>query len=299
MVCFAARLYTNKDMKQKRIPIPKKVQREILFRNEACCCVCGKSNIIIHHIDGNNSNNDLNNLAVLCLEHHDLASSKSTTSRKLNPPLVRQFKIDWESRVANRRQVVRSKIVRTKTDQDFIKFEIKRLIFSLPAFPKKESTNSILEQLYHWHLFTNVCQEIMQNLGYIRWFLKEPQVPLVLDKLWEFFWQFVDSKEIPMNKRDEKNISTAIELIGTLGVQTIILEEDPKTFDNLFSALDDFENMSIEYKKIDLLSLIKKQFKLIKKELTKDKRYKHKSFIDKKIERKIKNLSKVMKTKWS
>lgn len=132
-------------MEQKRIPIPQKVQREILFRNEACCCVCGKSNIIIHHIDGNNSNNDLNNLAVLCLEHHDLASSKSTTSRKLNPPLVRQFKRDWESRVANRRQVVRSKIVKTKTDQDFIKFEIKRLIFSLPAFPKKESTNPILE----------------------------------------------------------------------------------------------------------------------------------------------------------
>lgn len=204
-------------MEQKRIPIPQKVQREILFRNEACCCVCGKSNIIIHHIDGNNSNNDLNNLAVLCLEHHDLASSKSTTSRKLNPPLVRRFKRDWESRVANRRRVVRSKIVRTKTDQDFIKFEIKRLIFSLPGFPKKEPTNSTLEQLYHWHLFTNVCGEILQNLGYIRWFLKESQVPLVLDRMWEFFWQFVDPKEIPMSKRDEKNISTAIELIGDLG----------------------------------------------------------------------------------
>lgn len=286
-------------MERKRIPIPQKVQREILFRNEACCCVCGKSNIIIHHIDGNNSNNDLNNLAVLCLEHHDLASSKSTISRKLNPLLVRQFKRDWESRVANRRRVVRSKIVRTKTDQDFIKFEIKRLIFSLPAFPKKESTNSILEQLYHWHFFTNVCQEIMQNLEYIRWFLKESQVPLVLDRIWEFFWQFVDSIEIPMSKRDEENISLAIELIGNLGAQTIILEENPKTFDNLFSALNDFENMSIEYKKTDLLRLIKEQFKLIKKELMGNKRYKHESSLDKKVERKIKNLSEIIKTKWS
>lgn len=137
----------------------------------------------------------------------------------------------------------------------------------------------------------------MQNLGYIRWFLKESQVPLVLDKIWEFFWQFVDSKEIPMSKRDEKNISIAIELIGNLGVQTIILEEDPKTFDNLFSALNDFENMSIEYKKTDLLRLIKKQFELIKKELTENKRYKHESSIDKKVERKIKSLSKAIKTK--
>jgi hypothetical protein len=277
-------------MTQKKIPIPLKIQREVLFRNEACCCICGKSNVQIHHIDGNNSNHELSNLAVLCVEHHDSASSKSSMTRKLSSSLIRQFKKSWETRVINRRRIIRSKITKDKGEQTFIKFEIKKLVFSLPAFPQKSTTNSTIDQLFHWHLFTDTLKDILRYLDYIRWFLKGPQVAIVLDRLWEFFWQFVDPKDVPMDKGDEKNIATAIELIGNLGKQTIILEENPNVFNNLFSAMKNFESVANEYKKPLLKNLIKRQFLQIKKELFEQKNYKQKTALKAKLERKIRSL---------
>lgn len=274
-------------MAQKRQSIPEKVEREVMFKNEACCCVCGKNNVQIHHIDGNNSNNELNNLAVLCIEHHDSSSSKSSMTRKLSTSLIRQFKKDWETRVTNRRRIIQSKITKGKTDQDFITFEIKKLVFSLPAFPKKEATNSIFEQLYHWHVFTDTLKDILQSLDYIRWFLKDQQVAIVIDRLWEFFWQFVDPKDVPMDKDDEKNMAKAIELIGNLGKQTIILEENPNVFNNLFSIMKEFENVTKEYKKSLLKNLIKRQFLQIKKELLEKKNYKQKTALKVRLERRI------------
>jgi len=86
--------------------IPPQIKREILFRNEASCCICGKNNVQIHHIDCfNNSNNDLKNLAVLCIEHHDQASSKSSMMRHLTTALVKKFKSDWEVRISKKREI--------------------------------------------------------------------------------------------------------------------------------------------------------------------------------------------------
>ena len=123
----------------KRKSIPPKIEREILFRNEASCCVCGKNNVQIHHIDGNHSNNELRNLAVLCIEHHDQASSKSSMTRRLSPTLIKKFKSDWEARISKKRKIARRYIRTNKEEQSFVRFEIKRLVYSLPAFPMGQS----------------------------------------------------------------------------------------------------------------------------------------------------------------
>ncbi|MGO8713397.1 MAG: HNH endonuclease [Rhizomicrobium sp.] len=65
-------------MARKRIPIPKRIEREVLFRNQSVCCVCQSSGVQIHHIDDDPSNNELANLCILCVRHHAEASSVGT-----------------------------------------------------------------------------------------------------------------------------------------------------------------------------------------------------------------------------
>ena len=87
-------------MNRARSPIPPKVASSLLLANRHACCVCQKIQVQIHHIDEDPSNNDPQNLAVLCLEHHDHASMQIGLSKKLRPDEVRKYKQQWEAKCA-------------------------------------------------------------------------------------------------------------------------------------------------------------------------------------------------------
>lgn len=82
------------------IPIPTLMQ--VLFANRFTCCACRESErgIILHHIVPWEVSRDHSaaNLAVLCLEHHEKAHSRSTMSRNLDADALRSFKADWEEK---------------------------------------------------------------------------------------------------------------------------------------------------------------------------------------------------------
>ncbi len=68
--------------KPPRTRIPAKVKREVFRRANNACQVCGKLETPkIHHIDRDPSEPNLNNLILLCPEHHDLAD------RNVYPPV--------------------------------------------------------------------------------------------------------------------------------------------------------------------------------------------------------------------
>jgi hypothetical protein len=85
-------------MPGSRPRIPKPLRTEILLANRHACCVCQRINVQIHHIDGDPSNKALENLAVLCLHHHDLATTKVGLTAKLSEAEVRAFKQEWEAK---------------------------------------------------------------------------------------------------------------------------------------------------------------------------------------------------------
>lgn len=58
----------------------------------------------IHHINGDPSDNHSENLAVLCLEHHDEATSFTGLTAKLRPEEVREYKRVWENACRDRRE---------------------------------------------------------------------------------------------------------------------------------------------------------------------------------------------------
>ena len=255
-----------------RANINSRTEREILFRNEAVCCVCQKTNIQIHHIDGNNSNNELKNLAVLCLDHHDRASSKSSMTRTLTPALIRQFKNDWERRVTTKRASIKRFAVKIK-EEPFVKFEIKRLIFSLPAFKDKRSTNSIFDQLYNWHLFTGYTRNIFDSFELISWFLGDEQVRILLDRLYEYFWHLIGPKDVSISQSDKRNLAEVAELIGHLGVQSVVLNSNPKVFDAFFYAIDRFIEISQWYNLKKISKIIKNALTEVRNELLDAKNY--------------------------
>lgn len=261
-----------------------------MFLNEASCCVCGKSNIQIHHIDGNNTNNKLKNLAVLCTEHHDQASSRSSMTRHLSAPLVRRFKSDWEVRVSKKREIARRNTIVKEEDRPFIKFEIKRLIYSLTAFPDKKTTNAVIDQLYSWHVFTDSTKNILNTFDNIRWFLKGTQISILLSRVWEFFWQFVGPEDIKMRRGDEREILIAIELIGSLGQQLIIVSEHPRVFKDFFVATRHFESFVFSYKNDHLKKALKKQLLVVQKELVESRNYPQKNILIAKINSRLKCL---------
>ena len=71
-----------------RPPIPSETLSKLLFDNRYQCCICRDPSkpFIVHHIDewSNSRSHKIDNLIVLCLEHHNKAHSKSTLSQNLD-----------------------------------------------------------------------------------------------------------------------------------------------------------------------------------------------------------------------
>ncbi len=78
----------------------------VVYEADNTCCICRRSGkgIQIHHLDGDTSNDAVANLAVLCLEHHDKASSRSTMSRRLSPVVIARYRDEWYGMVRAKRE---------------------------------------------------------------------------------------------------------------------------------------------------------------------------------------------------
>jgi hypothetical protein len=89
-----------------RVPIPVAVSAQVLFAHDRTCCVCNQPGLAtqIHHIDDDPSNNDSENLAVLCLQHHEETQVRGGFGKKLKADDVRVYRADWLARVAKRRE---------------------------------------------------------------------------------------------------------------------------------------------------------------------------------------------------
>src|SRR5713101_8317200 len=90
-----------------RAPVPGKNQDQVLLLSRRRCCICfgldgdlGKKRGQIAHLDRNNINYDLDNLAFLCLPHHDEYDGKTSQSKGLRESEVKQFRKELYDRIA-------------------------------------------------------------------------------------------------------------------------------------------------------------------------------------------------------
>ena len=80
-----------------RTRLPDSVRTRVLVANRHSCCVCQRIDVQIHHIDGDPSNNADDNLAILCVPHHDKATPAHSLTAKLKASEIRVYKRDWEA----------------------------------------------------------------------------------------------------------------------------------------------------------------------------------------------------------
>lgn len=111
--------------KKRRRNVPASIADQVSYMADMLCCVCEKRGHHIHHIDKNPSNNNLDNLALLCFEHHNEVTSGGGLSRKLSPGLLRQYRKALHRKIEARREMsstfklAKSRKALTDTDQLF------------------------------------------------------------------------------------------------------------------------------------------------------------------------------------
>jgi hypothetical protein len=89
---------------KKRVPIPAKIEGEVMFASNRICCVDQKNQgVHIHHIDGDPSNNDFMNLALLCFDCHDEATKTGSFKKKLSPQAIINFRTHHYKVIQQRR----------------------------------------------------------------------------------------------------------------------------------------------------------------------------------------------------
>jgi hypothetical protein len=98
-------------MMGNRPNIPVALRAEILMANRHLCCVCQDSCLQIHHINGDNADNRAENLAVLCLKHHDMATAPQGMTVRLKEIEILKYKQNHEAACA----VQTHKIARGRT----------------------------------------------------------------------------------------------------------------------------------------------------------------------------------------
>lgn len=87
--------------KKHRTPTPPDVVAEVLATSRRRCCVCfalrndsAEKKGQIAHLDHNPSNNTPDNLAFLCLEHHDQYDSKTSQSKGLTIDELKRYRTE-------------------------------------------------------------------------------------------------------------------------------------------------------------------------------------------------------------
>lgn len=82
-----------------RTSLPKPVETEVLSQSKRRCCICFVLDRILEetkgqiaHLDKNPSNNSVDNLAFLCLEHHDDYDSKTSQSKNFTIGEVKLYR---------------------------------------------------------------------------------------------------------------------------------------------------------------------------------------------------------------
>ncbi len=83
----------------RRQRVPSNMVAEVISSSRRRCCVCygllgdlALKKGQIAHLDRDPSNNDLDNLAFLCLEHHDIYDSRTSQSKGFDSKEVKKYR---------------------------------------------------------------------------------------------------------------------------------------------------------------------------------------------------------------
>jgi len=164
-------------MTKKRVKIPNETEGLLIYKSNLSCCVCSKKGDHIHHLDGNSNNNNIDNLALLCFEHHNLATIKNSLSKTLKKEAIIKYREHHYKVIENKRQNligILDNPITDLTDEKLLTISKNAIIILELENIKKEYFNSewekrpeILDQLmkYTNHINNRLSYEILDFLS--------------------------------------------------------------------------------------------------------------------------------------
>jgi hypothetical protein len=129
--------------KKPRSKVPDHIAAQVEFKADRTCCVCREPRqaLQIHHLDDDPSNNSLENLAALCLQHHNDTQLKGGFGRKLNAAQVRLYRDEWYKAIQQRRDKLAA-----LNEEQFSTFSPNYTQNASPKVQPEESRFSTLER---------------------------------------------------------------------------------------------------------------------------------------------------------
>lgn len=128
---------------ETRPPIPDETVFQILHKSRRVCCICREPSrgIIIHHIKkwAESRSHDIDNLALLCLLHHDDAHTHKELTMKLSGEQIREQRDRWYSEVERKDALAILNLVEINGSiwHYFNHKRLYELLRELPQFPQK------------------------------------------------------------------------------------------------------------------------------------------------------------------
>ena len=255
-----------------RTQIPKNVEYEILFKNDMKCCICHDKTkgVIIHHIDENPSNNSIDNLAILCQDHHDEVHSKGGLTKHITPQVLIRYKRQWESFNFNKMKVKISPIYPKMGIQKVLfEFEIRKTTYEILSLDKDdiEGLKQKLEYLYSIHMLEGYSSEILGALDNISVLISfdDTKAALIAEDVHHYVWHLVGPRDVPLSKDYRDNLFKILNILSTLGSFSSQFSKSRKVISSLLVSFEYLANISIEYDLDDLAKkIINEMEKIIK-----------------------------------
>jgi hypothetical protein len=143
----------------------------------------------------------------------------------------------------------------------------KKTGFSLPGTKSRAAFNQHFDYIYNWCLVEANRSDVVEVLEKVHWLLEEWQIQITARRLYEFFWHFVGPHQVSMDVREQKDIVSAIKLLGDLGVQAALFTYQPDTTAKIIEALRSFHEIGKWYKRTALITAVLEALGGMKKEL--------------------------------
>jgi hypothetical protein len=251
-------------MGKSRPPIPEKVQSELLYINDMTCCICHRRSkpVVIHHIDGNRSNNSIDNLAVLCNDHHDLVHSKRSLTKNLTPHVLKKYKEHWELYNKNRVKIQTSPLQsKTGIEKILFEFEIRKTAYEILSL-SEVNQNDLEEKLEYLNTINTLegyTKEILQTIENISFVIAadDYKAAIIAGNLYNyagFLW--IGPSEISLTKEYKDDLFKIVEILRIIGSFSSEFNKNNDVIDNVLFSLDFLADISIVYDQIDLAKKI-------------------------------------------
>lgn len=248
--------------KEKRTAIHKNTERELLFKNDMACCVCRESKgVIIHHIDGNPSNNSLNNLAVLCQEHHDKAHSKNGLTKNLSPEIIKKYKNDWELFIRKKRSIKISPLhSKSGIEKVLFEFEIRKTTYELLSIDDNDTLEiqQKIDFLYNLKIhegYTSQILDAIENVAFTASF-QNNKIAIIAESLQLFLYHLGGPGDGPIIKKEDLlNLYKILKILNAIATNIGKFNKNSLAMDCVLSSFDFLMDLSIWY---DLKNVKKK-----------------------------------------